>query len=183
MDKEILENIKKYYIKRKKMQEEYNEIISLVNELKDNEYVKKYIELQNKIKDYKYFVIKDDEQIFRTAINEYIRKNNIINNIYIYLGTYSFNYESDIYHGSNDYKLKRNDRRADYNLYTPLEKDIYIDQFQVPIKDVRSFEKENKIIYHIKPLLLQEEYIKDIFEYGEEMALKRIVNKYGISGK
>ena len=106
--------------------------------------------------------------------------------VYVYIGTYKYDDEFDIVHGSNDISVSRTCPDADYVIYKSLESK-YNDTIQVPYKKADEFEASHKIIIPHNVLSreryfydLKNEYFETMILESQEKALEKI-KKYQIT--
>lgn len=176
--KKLKERVKQFQNKRKEILEIKKEIF----ELEENEEVKRYLKLQDILEEKTTgrntgFDRFTDEKLISIALGEiYIIPDE---EIYVYIGTYKYNREIDIIHGSNDILVSRNNREADYVIYQNLESK-YNGTIEVPYKEADEFETNHKIIfsqnisreaYFYK---LQAEYFETMILESPEIASKKI---------
>ncbi len=84
-----------------------------------------------------------DEKLLFLALKEIgISKDS---EIYVYLGTYKYNMETSIVHGSPNILVSRNDPDADYAVYQNLES-LHDEIEEIPYKYIPEFEMKHKII-------------------------------------
>lgn len=186
-----------------KLRENYNELINerdkiialrqKIEELENNPVVKEYLDTISEYEDNKAKHIdpiekEEDSYFIRTAVS----RTNITprDDYYVYMGTYRYTHEIDIVHGANDIRVNRNDKDADYVVYSNLEAKSYSfdGTIEVPYSKADEFEKKHKIIipenvfsrdsYFYK---LQEEYYKTAILESEDKAIEKVnklVKKY-----
>lgn len=167
--KEIVERLKAKRDSILKMQEE-------ISVLEESEEVKRYLNLLEKLEEEDKTGVSSytDKKIINIAFRDAKIKSE--SKIYVYLGTYKYNYEVDIEHGSNDYLVSRTCSDADYALYQDLES-YYSETIQVPYKNIEEFESTHKIIipkYRRHFYELQSEYIETMILDSPEAAYQMI---------
>lgn len=161
----------------KQLQEKRDEVLKLQKEialLEESEEVKKYLHLLNKLEEKttgrntgidKF----TDKVIIDIALGK--MKITADAEIYVYLGTYKYNNEIDIVHGSDDIPVSRGNQDADYVLYQNLESKYY-DSIQVPYINAEEFENTHKIIIP-KNVVNRQSYFYELqSEYFETMIFK-----------
>jgi hypothetical protein len=79
------------------------------------------------------------------------------NNIYVYLGTFQYSYDTDVEHGPCDYRVAREDTDANYSAYENLETEEVLN---IAISKRAIFEKENIIVFPKKVNFEQAEFYK-----------------------
>ena len=91
--------------------------------------------------------------------------------IYVYMGTYKYNDEIDIIHGSNDIPVSRANHDADYVVYQNLEAKYY-ETVQIPYLKADEFESTHKIIIP-QNVVSRQRYFYDLqSEYFETMVFE-----------
>lgn len=183
-----LEELNKLKEKVKELQSKREEVLAIKNEiaiLEETEEIKRYLYLfglyKEKKNDKNIEIDKlTDKRIVTLALGDV--KITPDEEIYVYIGTYKYNYEIDIVHSSNDHIVSRNDSSADYVLYVKLESK-YGEQVQIPYNKADEFEATHKIIVPKNALSrftyfydLQEEYFETMVLEGTEAA-KKMINK------
>lgn len=171
------EELKRLKEKFEQLRSKQNEVLNIQKEielLKESKEVKRYLNLLE---------ILNEKTTGRNAgIGEFTDKK-MINialryiditpdeEIYVYLGTYKYNNEIDIEHGSSDIPVSRTNQSADYVLYQKLESKND-DSVQIPYAKASEFEKTHKIIIP-KNVASRERYFYELqSEYFETMVLK-----------
>ena len=183
---EDLEKLRKKYNELREKRLEVLKIGEAIEEYKQHPAVKKYLELiklyeENTTGIMYEFDKKTDEDLLYSAITS-VRINET-NNIYVYMGTYIKNHEYDIEHGSRDYRVNKNDPKADYMIYRNLELMSYQDDYEIsiPIKECKRFEDEHTVIYPNRTWLndqyylkLRDEFFATAIREGQDKALEKI---------
>ena len=185
MTNKDLESLKEKFKQLKSKRNEILEIQKEISCLEETEEIKRYSKLINIFKEKttgknRGFDKYTDEQLISIALSEA----NITpdEEIYVYMGTYKYNHETDVIHGSSDIQVNREDCSADYVRYKNLESK-YDGDIEVPYTEADEFEKNHRIIilqnvankekYFYK---LQSEYFETIiFESLEAANIK--INK------
>lgn len=184
MKEELLILLKEELEKIKIENNEHNQKVKRIKELQKDSKVKEYIKLISLFKNEELKQINlSDTQIISSLYNRYLHKiqKEDTNGIYIYLGTYEYNNEVDIIHGSNDFRVNYNSPKANYRIYKNIE---YTYGESIPIEMCDEFEKEhivikpntyfkNKIYYQI-----QEDFFIKAVKTNQESAKKMIIKKY-----
>ncbi len=181
MNQETLNGLRDEFKKKKAEIKEHNKKVIRVRELMNDPAVKEYIELTGNNPQIEYInlnsieIINDIYRPFLTTIKPSER-----NNIYFYLGTYSFYYHYDISEGGIDKKVAKDDKLADYNLYWNIEGGVPI---RIPIDNSKEFEKNNVVIctyYHSAKdyYFIQKEFFANAVVYNQVKAKKLLIKKY-----
>lgn len=184
MKEELLKLLKEELEVKKEENNKHNQRIRRIKELKKDLNVKEYIELVNIVgKDLKQIKYSENE-IILSLYYRYLHKikEEDTNGIYVYLGTYEYNHEVDIVHGSNDFRVNYNSPQANYRIYKNIE---YPYGESIPIQKCEEFEK-NHIIIKPKSYFKDKEYYEIQREFfikavktNQETAKKMILKKYG----
>ena len=183
MEQEILNKIRKSYKDGLKRQEKYLEILKQVQELEQDENVKRYIELKNRLGqvDYQKIIGETETQILERAFNSWQYAINETNGIYLCLGTFMMERTCDIEHGPKDIRLERNDPKAEYRIYRNIE-DGYSEV--ISIKNCEQFEKTYKVLFLKDDFFadrdfyeLQREFMIIAVTKGQREACKKILSK------
>lgn len=183
MKPEEMNLLRKRYYDLKGQKEKIMKVKMELLELEKSSEVQRYLELVGEYQEIRDEGIadienKDDDFFIRRAIN--FSKITPTNDIYVYIGAYKYNYETDIIHGASDYLVGRGDVTADYFVYYNLE-ERYRNSVVVPYQEVNEFEKRHHIIipkeffnrdYYFSRL--QEEYFKTIVLESEEQAFLKV---------
>ena len=140
MNSNELQQLKEGYKKLIDNRDELNKLISLKKELENNDIVKSYFEVLDKIDELEdeSIVNANDKALMDKAVECMNIK--ISNGIYVYFGTY--------YEDSNDYCSITNyhDPKAHYSKYVDIEKHHSYAGIEVPIDEREEFEQNNIII-------------------------------------
>lgn len=183
MKEELLTQLKQELQNRKIENQEHNTKIKRMKELEKNPNVKEYINLIKILEDDLNLINISDKKLILSYYSYYLReiREDDTNKIYVYLGTFEYNNEIDIVHGSRDFRVKDDSEDADYKVYRNIESDYSMD---IPIEKCEEFEKNN-IIIRPKTYLNGKEYynIRDDFfikaiKTNQEIAKKMILKKY-----
>ena len=123
MKEELLIKIREELESEKKKQEENNNKNKRIKELLKDEKVKEFLDLTGlnyEIGCTKKMVTDD---IIASIYSKYLYliKEDDTNGLYVYLGTYKYNDEVDIVHGSRDYRVPYDSEDADYRVYQNIE--------------------------------------------------------------
>lgn len=185
MTEELLQKLKEELVVRKQTIEEHNKKVKRIKELIKDKKIKEFIELLNiEIPDLKQIKKKDDE-IISSYYSSYVYKinENETNKIYVYLGTYKYSEDYDIYRATPDIRVDYNSKDANYREYRDIE-----DTFSktINIKQCEKFEKENIIINPPTPTRykereyyqIQKEFFIKAIKKDQESAKKYILRKY-----
>lgn len=171
------EELKVLKEKVNQLQAKRNEVLNLQKEkalLEESEEVKRYLNLLDilyeKTSGRNTGIDKfTDREIINIALGEINLTPN--EDIYVYLGTYKYNNEVDIVHGSYDIPVSRSNHDADYILYQKLESK-YCDSVQIPYKKAFEFEKTHKIIILQNVASRQRDFYDLQSEYFETMVFE-----------
>ena len=185
MKPEEMNLLRKRYYDLKGQKEKIMKVKMELLELEKSSEVQRYLELVGEYQEIRDEGIadienKDDDFFIRRAIN--FSKITPTNDIYVYIGAYKYNYETDIIHGASDYLVGRGDVTADYFVYYNLEAKRYNLNFsiEIPYEEVDKFEGEHKVIYPKKFdrkayfYDLQDEYFTTVILESEEKAMSKI---------
>lgn len=186
MKNEELENMRFEYNQLLNTRKELIDKLEKIKQLEETEEVKNYLKLREELKNDKEYtcnnLVNSSEAdligrcISRVGIS-------VTNNIYVHVGTYKYNLETDIVHGSYDLSVSRNDESAIYSQYKNLELRDFEGTVTIPISKREEFEKNNFIIYpktHFKDKFfyeLQIEFFKDAIEHNQQYALNKVLSK------
>ena len=123
MKEELHLKIREALEEEKRKQEENNNKNRRIKELLKNENVKEFLELTEINYEYKSSKKMITDDIIAAIYSKYLYliKESDTNGLYVYLGTYSYNDEVDIVHGSRDYRVPYDSPKADYRLYQNIE--------------------------------------------------------------
>lgn len=186
MNQETLDGLREKFREKKEEIKEHNKKVLRIRELMNNEAVKEYIELVGQDDNMRYININNVEiidKIYRPFLSEI--KDRDRNNIYFYLGTYSFFYHYDITDGGVDKKVNYDDKLADYRLYWNIEGSVPV---RIPVDQSLEFEKNNVVIgtyfgsakdYYF----IQKEFFANAVVFNQNKAKKMLIKKYGRFGK
>lgn len=161
--------------KIKTFKDERERVISLqneMNELLNNDIVKRYLYLEKEVSNVN---VNSDKKLMLDAFNSLIRNIKCNHDIWVYLG--SFYYVDDMFRSYSVRVLDESDKKFEYNLYGCLECDETIE-----VSDYLKFESEhlclkNKSfvnIYELRGL-----YFKYLTEMKTNEAMKKLKNVYG----
>lgn len=182
MKEEKLKTIKEEYQRNKELKKSVENTITRIEELKENEFVKEYLSLLEKINKINYQDILNWTDDAMLDLATYRNMHNIkeTNGIYVCLGTFKLGNLCDIEHGPSDERVKRDDLSAEYRIYQDLECD---DSVQIPIGLCEEFENTHKIIFpdvynslgfYYK---IQREFIKEAITTNQEKACTKVLSK------
>ena len=179
-----------------KLRENYNELMnernkilalkSKIEELENNPVVKEYLDTiseyeKNKAKHIDPIEQEEDSYFVRVAVS----RTDITprDDYYVYMGTYKYTNEIDIIHAAHDIRVNRDDKNADYVVYSNLEAKSYSfdGTVEIPYSKADEFESTHKIIvpknvvsrdsYFYK---LQEEYYETAILESEDKAIEKV---------
>lgn len=174
MKSEELKQLKEKVEQLKKERDKVLEIQEEIKRLEKNEKVKRYLELLDLFEEKTIGINAGiDKYTDRKIINIALNNTKITpdDEIYVYLGTYKYNDEIDVVHGSHDIPVSRADRNANYVLYQNLESKYY-ESVEIPYEKADEFEMTHKIIIP-KNVVSRQRYFYDLqFEYFETMILE-----------
>ena len=189
MTNEELQKIRNKYNELKDKRTEILKIGEAIEEYEQHPAVKKYLELleiyeKNTTGRMQGFDKKTDGNLLYSTLCS-IRIDET-NNIYVYMGTFERSNECDIVHGPNDYRVNKDDPKADYRIYRNLELASYQNDYEieVPIKKCEVFEKEHTVIYPQGTCLydryynqLKDEFFETAISESQEKAVERVLAK------
>lgn len=149
MKNEDLKKLRESFIELQAKRDNVLSIKREILELENNSIVKRYMKLQEELEEKTTgrntgFDNYTDEDLIRITFNEIEIEPD--QDIYVYLGTFKYNNECDIVHGSSDIEVSRTCADADYILYGNLEL-RYNSEIEIPYSRADEFEKTHKIIY------------------------------------
>ena len=176
-----------------KLRENYNELInernkilalkSKIEELENNSVVKEYLATiaEYKAKHIDPIEQEEDSYFVRMAVS----RTDITprDDYYVYMGTYKYTNEIDIVHAAHDIRVNRDDKDADYVVYSNLEAKSHSlgGTVEIPYSKADEFESTHKIIvpknvvsrdsYFYK---LQEEYYETAILESEDKAIEKV---------
>lgn len=179
-----------------KLRENYNELInernkilalkSKIEKLENDPIVKEYLDTVSEYENIKAKHVypveeKEDSYFVRRAVD----KTSITprEDYYVYMGTYKRNSEIDIIHATNDIRVNRNDKDADYVVYYNLEARVHSFEgtVEVPYSKADEFESTHKIIVPKNVVSsnsyfydLQEEYYETAILESEAKAIEKV---------
>lgn len=182
MEKELIEKKRQEFIEVKRLQKYLRDSILELEQLKENPYVERYIELLKLDTDKNRKIIEKSEDELLGDVIYGICNVNRTNKIYFYLGTYKYSLECDIVHGSNDVLVKRDDPMADYRAYMNIEDEF--DCLHLSIGNSEIFEKQYQVIFPRYQYFSQKEYyevreefFKTVILENEDIAMKKILSR------
>ena len=152
--------------------------------LENNVKVKRYLEITNLLENNKENNSSlNYDNLIERSINSIPVSNT--NNIYVYIGTYRYNDEIDIIHGSKDDRVAFFDKKADYRVYRNIESLSYQDDYSinVPVSQCEKFEREHNVIYPKTCLngeyyyKVRREFFKTAILEGQEKAIEKVLTK------
>lgn len=163
MKAELLTILKQELQSRKIENRKHNTKIKRIKELEKDPNVREYINLIKILEDDLNLINISDKKLILSYYPFYLSEigKDDTNKIYVYLGTFEYNNEIDIVHGSRDFRVKEDSEDADYKVYRNIESDYSID---IPIEKCEEFEKNN-IIIRPETYLNGREYYKIIDEF------------------
>ena len=182
MKEEMLQSIKKDYENQKELRDNTIKSLEKLKELENNEIVKEYLNLKEKLQLLKYerIINQTDTEIINTLFRRNMYSNKDTNEIYVCLGSFKLDNVYDIEHGPSDFRVRRDDPTAEYRIYKDIENENYI---QLAIDKCEKFENTHKVIIP-KTILtdkyyyeLQKEFILTAVEEGQEKACQKILAK------
>ena len=167
---ELKEKVEKLIKERDKVLEIQEEI----KRLEATDEIKRYLDLLN--------LLQEKTTGKNTGIEKYTNKKIIDiavsktkitpdGEVYVYLGTYKYNDEIDIIHGSHDIPVSRSNPAADYVLYQNLEAK-YCETIEISYSKADEFESTHKIIIP-QNVVSRQKYFYDLqSEYFETMVFE-----------
>ena len=177
MKEEQVKILKDEYQRIKQEQKEYQILIEKLTELEKNDKVKEYLSLLEKLDEFdKERMMETDERIIERAFSK-VSQRKETNGIMVYMGTYQKNSECDSIHGVSDYRVKRDEKTADYSLYVDLEN--IQNQHYISITERENYENTHIILGiededNKKYYKLQREFLKNVVTTSQEEALQKI---------
>lgn len=176
------EELRKLRKEKRRLINERDQYISLLNEknlLEHSDAVKRYFELDKKLSEFERDYEHETRKTIVDGLADHCRITST-NDIYVYMGTYMYNFVTDIEHSSNDYRVNKNDKHANYSLYKNLENEEYV---KILIHERAIFEEENIIITGKKTIINEKHYhelrirfISDCINHGEQYAIDVLSN-------
>ena len=171
---EELQELKEKVEQLIKKRNEVLEIQEEIKKLEETDEIKKYLNLLNLFKEKTTGRNIGIEKFTNKKIIDIAVSNTTITpdeEMYVYIGTYKYNNEIDIVHGSRDILVNRNDHKANYVLYQNLEAKYY-ETVQIPYKKADEFESTHKIIFP-QNVASKQRYFYDLqSEYFETMVFE-----------
>ena len=169
-----IEELKELKEKVEQLIKKRNEVLEIQEEIKkleETDEIKKYLNLLNLFTTGRNTGI---EKFTNKKIIDIAVSNTTITpdeEMYVYIGTYKYNNEIDIVHGSCDILVSRNDHKANYVLYQNLEAKYY-ETVQIPYTKADEFESTHKIIFP-QNVANKQRYFYDLqSEYFETMVFE-----------
>lgn len=156
MEREEIEKVRKEFGEIKSNQKDVREKLLELEALKENIYVKRYLELSKMDTDYnRKFSLRSEEEL----LSRYCSGLNSTktNGIYFCLGTFTYS-NLDIVHGVSDISLDKDDPRASHRKYLNIE-DEY-DYYEIPIEKCDDFENKHTVIFPKSRYFAYKEYYK-----------------------
>lgn len=180
MDSKIIDDVKDSISKLESKKEDLIQKLNELDRLKDNEYVKRYLELIKYDNDTnRKYILKSSDDLIEDAwnINNYKIRDN---NIYFCVGAYKYDTNCDIVHGIAGYKVNLNEE-ADYKIYRNIENEF--DEKEISIAKCELFENTHTIIYpksyynaNKEYYLLRKEFLKDCI-VNQDKAVEKLLTK------
>ena len=184
MKPEMLEKIKRDYLKLEEDYQTKNSKMIRLKELEQHPLIQEYLTLQQDLE--KNTLQKATEKHCLDFVSEAYAMNSHhikeTNSIFVYLGTYKNNESRDILRGPESTRVKYNDPEAEYRVYVDLEKQSY-DALEIPLQNCAFFEQTHRIIFPksyntVREFFnLQNTFLLDAIELGQEAAIKRVLAK------
>lgn len=182
MEEEILNTIKEEYKNKKELKKDIENKVARVEELKNSEVVKEYLNLLEFLDktNYKNILNWTDDMMLDLVISKNIRNIEETNGIYVCLGTFMLANIHDVEHGPSNYRLARNNPRAQYRIYQDIERDNSI---EIPIELCEEFENTYKIIFPNVYFTgkfyydIRREFIRESIATNQEKACTKILKK------
>jgi len=182
MKEEILNIIRDEYQNRKERKKDVENMMTRIEELKENEFVKEYLSLLYNLDkiNYKDILGWTDDMMLDLAISGNVRNIEETNGIYVCLGTFVLTDLYDIEHGPRNSRVDRNDPRAEYRIYQDIECN---ESIHVPIRLCEEFENSHKIIFPNRYFAgkfyydIQREFIREAIATNQETACAKVLSK------
>ena len=182
MEKELLEKIKQEINEKYKDKEKITKIIKEIDELKNNKYVKRYLEIakyDNTIN--REFITEPQEKIKKDIISRNSKLCRTTNKIYFCFGNYP-----GIKKTNGEYYISNHPGYGDVELVT-LYRNIenYQDSYIIPTNECEEFENNHYVIPYIigkdnllRYNIIQQEFFDDALNNNQEEATSKILKKY-----
>lgn len=182
MKEELLLEMKAEAERMKERYRQHNENVKRIRQLEKDPAVKEYLQLMETFNCEPQYIKKSLDEIIASNYSKHLYhiKQGDTNGIYVFLGTYRYNREIDIVHGSTDYRVADNDPKADYRLYHDLEHHF---PEQVVISRCEQFERDHIVIMpntlsDSEYYKIQREFFVKAVKTDQEKAKKMILRKY-----
>lgn len=184
MKPEMLEKIKRDYLKLKEEYQTKNSKMTRLKELEQHPLIQEYLTLQQDLE--KNTLQEATEEHCLDFVSEAYAINSHqieeTNSIFVYLGTYKNNKSRDILRGPESTRVKYNDPEAEYRVYVDLEKQSH-DALEIPLQNCALFEQTHRIIFPksyntVREFFdLQNAFLLDAIKLGQEEAIERVLAK------
>ena len=174
MKEEMLEKIKRDYLKLEEEYQTKNSKMTRLKELEQHPLIEKNT-LQKATEEHCLDFVSEAYAMNSHHIKE-------TNSIFVYLGTYKNNESRDILRGPESTRVKYNDPEAEYRVYVDLEKQSH-DALEIPLQNCAFFEQTHRIIFPksyntVREFFnLQNTFLLDAIELGQEEAIERVLAK------
>ena len=179
MNDDTLELMRNDYRKKINELNTYLEMLDEIKKLKEEEHVKRYLDLLDKTSKYGHMrsiATPSDAEILDQVINTYVRNTDLSEEIYVSCGKF-------VRLGIGD--SASNDDNYDYKLYVDIEKNMDA-AFQIEKKDVSEFENTNVILDLGMPFSVENynkfrrNFYKLAMNHDMEYAYTKTMDKYEI---
>ena len=144
MEQKVLAKIQMRYKNKQNIRDEAMTLINELRTLEQNEFVKRYIELLDKISEVDENILNEtDEELIYREFYKFRRDVKVTNKIYFSIGTFKDSMEDYIIHGVSQIRVSCNDPAAEYREYRDIESG---ETLIILIEDCEEFERNNEII-------------------------------------
>lgn len=161
--------------KLKNLKSKREELLSLqkeLNDLKENDLVKRYLFLSGFLSKIN---IESDKKLILDSFSSLIRNNECTHDIWVYLG--SFYYVDDMFRSYSIKVPNERDKKFEYNLYGCLECDETVET-----SDYIKFESEHiclKTRKYVNIYELRKQYFEYLTEMNVEETVKKLTSMFG----
>lgn len=184
MKPEMLEKIKRDYYKLKEEYQTNTSKNARLKELEQHPLVQEYLTLRQELEELSSRKITRENCLDFVSAAYAINSHHIkgTNSIFVYLGTYKNSLSRDVLRGQESIRVKYNDPNAEYRVYADLEKQS-VNALEITVQKCSSFEQTHRIVYPksyntVREFYdLQNAFILDAIELGQEEAIKRVLAK------
>lgn len=183
MKEELLHKIKSEFSQQKDMFDKHDSKIIGINELLEVSKLEECISFNNQAKENKKQINLSIEDIILKIYYKYLHmiQADETNSIFVYLGTYQYNYDIDVVHSSNDIRVEYNSNNACYREFQDIEQPFPI---CVPIDKCEEFENKHNVIYTKsffslkKYYEIQKDFVLALINENQKLVKTYILRKY-----